>query len=72
MYNGYVAQMMHMKYGFPDSELQNYAIQAMEILQGNDSPDPHALVSSFVDLRFLELVTDILLFSLNGLCMSPK
>nr|CAB3470555.1 unnamed protein product [Digitaria exilis] len=47
--------MIHMKYGTPDIELQNYAIQVMEILQGNDSPDPHALVSSFVDLRFLYL-----------------
>ncbi|CAN6221242.1 unnamed protein product [Urochloa humidicola] len=36
-------QMIHMKYGTPDSELQNYAVKAMEILQGNDSPDPHAL-----------------------------
>ena len=47
-------QMIHMKYGTPDSELQNHAIQVMEILQGNDSPDPHALVSSFVDLQFLD------------------
>lgn len=47
-----LSQMIHMKYGTPDSELQNYAIQTMEILQGNDSLDPHALVSS-VALRFV-------------------
>jgi len=56
-----LSQMIHMKYGTPDSELQNYAIQAMEILQGNDSPDPHALVSSSVALRFLNPCTVILL-----------
>ncbi|TKV98793.1 hypothetical protein SEVIR_9G583700v4 [Setaria viridis] len=44
-------QMMHMKYGTPDSELQNYAIQAMEILQGNYSPDPHALACVLYVLR---------------------
>ncbi|XP_021304666.1 HEAT repeat-containing protein 5B isoform X2 [Sorghum bicolor] len=43
--------MIHMKYGTPDSELQNYAIQAMEILQGNDSPDPHALACVLYVLR---------------------
>jgi hypothetical protein len=36
--------MIHIKYGTLDSELQNYAVQVMEILQGNGSPDPHALV----------------------------
>ncbi|XP_062228917.1 protein SWEETIE-like isoform X3 [Phragmites australis] len=44
-------QMIHMKYGTPDSELQNYAIQAMEILQGNDTPDPHALACVLYVLR---------------------
>ncbi|KAJ1259294.1 hypothetical protein BS78_10G142900 [Paspalum vaginatum] len=44
-------QMIHMKYGSPDSELQNYAIQVMEILQGNDSPDPHALACILYVLR---------------------
>ncbi|XP_039805913.1 protein SWEETIE-like isoform X1 [Panicum virgatum] len=44
-------QMIHMKYGTPDSELQNYAIQVMEILQGNDSPDPHALACVLYVLR---------------------
>ncbi|XP_062179055.1 protein SWEETIE-like isoform X2 [Phragmites australis] len=44
-------QMIHMKYGTPDSELQNYAIQAMEILQGFDSPDPHALACVLYVLR---------------------
>nr|BAD45833.1 hypothetical protein [Oryza sativa Japonica Group] len=48
---GYVVQMIHMKYGTPDSELQNYAVQVTEILQGNASPDPHALVpSEFKDI----------------------
>jgi len=60
-----LSQMIHMKYGTPDSELQNYAIQAMEILQGNDSPDPHALVSSSVALRFLNPWTVILLLVRN-------
>jgi uncharacterized protein YfeS len=45
---GYVVQMIHMKYGTPDSELQNYAVQVTEILQGNASPDPYALVIHFV------------------------
>ncbi|KAF8667911.1 hypothetical protein HU200_052539 [Digitaria exilis] len=44
-------QMIHMKYGTPDIELQNYAIQVMEILQGNDSPDPHALACVLYVLR---------------------
>ncbi|KAK3132983.1 hypothetical protein QOZ80_6AG0530430 [Eleusine coracana subsp. coracana] len=44
-------QMIHLKYGTADSELQNYAIQAMEILQGNDSPDPHALACVIYILR---------------------
>ncbi|RLM55986.1 HEAT repeat-containing protein 5B isoform X5 [Panicum miliaceum] len=44
-------QMIHMKYGTPDSELQNYAIQVMEILQGNDYPDPHALACVLYVLR---------------------
>ncbi|WVZ80108.1 hypothetical protein U9M48_027611 [Paspalum notatum var. saurae] len=44
-------QMIHLKYGSPDSELQNYAIQVMEILQGNDSPDPHALACILYVLR---------------------
>ncbi|CAL5053041.1 unnamed protein product [Urochloa decumbens] len=44
-------QMIHMKYGTLDSELQNYAIEAMEILQGNDSPDPHALACVLYVLR---------------------
>lgn len=56
--------MIHMKYGTPDSELQNYAIQTMEILQGNDSLDPHALVSS-VALRFVNPWTGILLLAQN-------
>ncbi|KAL5651647.1 hypothetical protein ACJX0J_037105, partial [Zea mays] len=43
--------MIHMKYGTPDSELQNYAIQTMEILQGNDSLDPHALACVLYVLR---------------------
>uniref|UniRef100_J3MEI1 Uncharacterized protein n=1 Tax=Oryza brachyantha TaxID=4533 RepID=J3MEI1_ORYBR len=44
-------QMIHMKYGTPDSELQNYAVQATEILQGNASPDPHALACVLYVLR---------------------
>jgi hypothetical protein len=48
---GYVVQMIHMKYGTPDSELQNYAVQVTEILQGNASPDPHALACVLYVLR---------------------
>ncbi|KQK18234.1 hypothetical protein BRADI_1g39436v3 [Brachypodium distachyon] len=44
-------QMIHLKYGTPDSELQNYAIQVMEILQENGSPDPHALACVLYVLR---------------------
>ncbi|KAF7096581.1 hypothetical protein CFC21_098502 [Triticum aestivum] len=44
-------QMIHMKYGTLDSELQNYAVQVMEILQGNGSPDPHALACVLYVLR---------------------
>lgn len=44
-------QMIHMKYGTPDSELQNYAVQVTEILQGNASPDPHALACVLYVLR---------------------
>uniref|UniRef100_A0A0E0LC01 HEAT repeat-containing protein 5B n=1 Tax=Oryza punctata TaxID=4537 RepID=A0A0E0LC01_ORYPU len=44
-------QMIHMKYGTPDSELQNYAVQVTEILQGNASPDPHALACILYVLR---------------------
>ncbi|OEL32096.1 hypothetical protein BAE44_0006885 [Dichanthelium oligosanthes] len=44
-------QMIHMKYGTPDTELQNYAMKVMEILQGNDSPDPHALACVLYVLR---------------------
>ncbi|CAM0910461.1 unnamed protein product [Alopecurus aequalis] len=44
-------QMIHMKYGTLDSELQNYAVQVMEILQGNGSPDPHALACVLYILR---------------------
>uniref|UniRef100_A0A453S7T8 Clathrin/coatomer adaptor adaptin-like N-terminal domain-containing protein n=1 Tax=Aegilops tauschii subsp. strangulata TaxID=200361 RepID=A0A453S7T8_AEGTS len=43
--------MIHMKYGTLDSELQNYAVQVMEILQGNGSPDPHALACVLYVLR---------------------
>uniref|UniRef100_A0A0E0E2B2 HEAT repeat-containing protein 5B n=1 Tax=Oryza meridionalis TaxID=40149 RepID=A0A0E0E2B2_9ORYZ len=49
-YSGYLA-MIHMKYGTPDSELQNYAVQVTEILQGNASPDPHALACVLYVLR---------------------
>ncbi|XP_047080825.1 protein SWEETIE isoform X2 [Lolium rigidum] len=44
-------QMIHMKYGTLDSELQNYAVQVMDILQGNGSPDPHALACVLYILR---------------------
>lgn len=61
--------MIHMKYGTLDSELQNYAVQVMEILQGNGSPDPHALVAPFVnfDLKF-ELVYQYIFFNDELLC----
>lgn len=65
IYNDYLAQMIHMKYGTPDGELQNYAIQAMDSLQGNDSPDPHALVSSSDALRFISPQTGTILFGSN-------
>ncbi|OAY83386.1 HEAT repeat-containing protein 5A [Ananas comosus] len=44
-------QVIHLKYHFPDGELQNYALQAMEILQGNGSPDPHTLACVLYILR---------------------
>uniref|UniRef100_A0A0D9WQP4 HEAT repeat-containing protein n=1 Tax=Leersia perrieri TaxID=77586 RepID=A0A0D9WQP4_9ORYZ len=44
-------QMIHMKYGTPDNELQNNAVQVTEILQGNASPDPHALACVLYVLR---------------------
>lgn len=38
-------QVIHLKYHYPHSELQNLALKAMEMLQGNASIDPHALVT---------------------------
>ncbi|KAM0896259.1 hypothetical protein ACQ4PT_023313 [Festuca glaucescens] len=54
-------QMIHMKYGTLDSELQNYAVQVMEILQGNGSPDPHALACVLYILRvgFADQMTEL-------------
>ncbi|KAL4197352.1 hypothetical protein AMTRI_Chr04g250630 [Amborella trichopoda] len=36
-------QMLRLKYIFPDSELQNLASRAMDMLHGNSSVDAHAL-----------------------------
>ncbi|XP_072983205.1 protein SWEETIE isoform X2 [Typha latifolia] len=44
-------QVIHLKYHFPDSELQNIALQAMDMLQGNGSLDPHALACVLYVLR---------------------
>jgi len=37
-------QVMRLKYHIPDSELQNFSLQTLDMLQGNASLDAHALV----------------------------
>ncbi|KAG0503480.1 hypothetical protein HPP92_003552 [Vanilla planifolia] len=37
---------IHLKYHIPDNELQGYAVQAIDMLQGNASTDAHALLES--------------------------
>ncbi|XP_078176772.1 HEAT repeat-containing protein isoform X2 [Carex rostrata] len=44
-------QVIHLKYHYPNSELQNLALKAMEMLQGNASIDPHALACVLYILR---------------------
>lgn len=40
----YLLQVVQIKYDLPHSELQNIALQAMDMLNGNPSLDTHALV----------------------------
>lgn len=40
-------QVIRIKYLFPDSELQNFALQIMEMLRAENSVDAHALVFFF-------------------------
>lgn len=40
----YIFQAIRLKYLHPDSELQNFALQVMEILNTDASVDSHALV----------------------------
>lgn len=46
----YLLQVVQIKYDLPHSELQNIALQAMAMLNGNPSLDAHALVSFFVSI----------------------
>ncbi|KAL5981901.1 hypothetical protein ACLOJK_015968 [Asimina triloba] len=45
------AQAMRLKYLHPDTELQSFALQAMEMLQGDCSVDAHALACVLYILR---------------------
>ncbi|KAG0503478.1 hypothetical protein HPP92_003550 [Vanilla planifolia] len=42
---------IHLKYHIPDNELQGYAVQAIDMLQGNASTDAHALACVLYILR---------------------
>ncbi|KAJ4781926.1 HEAT repeat-containing protein [Rhynchospora pubera] len=44
-------QVIHLKYHYPHSELQNLALKAMEMLQGSGSIDPHSLACVLYILR---------------------
>ncbi|KAL4197361.1 hypothetical protein AMTRI_Chr04g187950 [Amborella trichopoda] len=44
-------QMLRLKYIFPDSELQNFASRAMDMLHGNSSVDAHALACVIYIMR---------------------
>ncbi|KAJ0962918.1 hypothetical protein J5N97_028040 [Dioscorea zingiberensis] len=44
-------QVVRLKYGAPDSELQNFAFQAIDMLQGNAHEDSHALACVLYILR---------------------
>jgi len=46
----YILQAIRLKYLHPDSELQQYALQVMEMLRSDTSVDAHALV--FVSQNF--------------------
>lgn len=46
-------QVVRLKYGASDSDLQNFAFQAIDMLQGNAYEDSHALVSFLVDMVIL-------------------
>lgn len=46
-------QAIRIKYLHPDSELQNYALQVMEMLRAETSVDAHALVFFFNYMFFL-------------------
>jgi hypothetical protein len=64
-------QVMHLKYHYPPSELQNLTLKAMEMLQGNGSIDPHALV---IQLQFYSNEHRYIEFPFNSLLqeMSEK
>lgn len=57
------SQAIRIKYLHPDSELQNYALQVMEMLRAETSVDAHALVFFsiicsfylFYDVHFIEI-----------------
>ncbi|PKU62053.1 protein SWEETIE [Dendrobium catenatum] len=44
-------QFIHLKYELPDEELENYAVHAIDMLQGNASTDAHALACVLYILR---------------------
>ncbi|KAH0449198.1 hypothetical protein IEQ34_022998 [Dendrobium chrysotoxum] len=44
-------QFIHLKYQHPDEELENYAVHAIDMLQGNTSTDAHALACVLYILR---------------------
>ncbi|XP_010265191.1 PREDICTED: HEAT repeat-containing protein 5B [Nelumbo nucifera] len=44
-------QVIRLKYLYPDTELQSFAIQAMEMLRGDSSVDAHAMACALYILR---------------------
>lgn len=40
----YISQAIHLKYQHPESELQTFALQVMDMLRADTSVDAHALV----------------------------
>lgn len=47
----FVLQAIRLKYLHPDSELQNFALQIMDMLRADSSVDAQALVSSLINLE---------------------
>lgn len=39
-----ILQVIHLKYHLPDSELQDFALKAIKMLQSNSSVNAHGLV----------------------------